>query len=261
VVVHVPEVRLQDRRDVGDRAALHAVERREQRVHRAVEVGHLAAQGVDPLGRRDGAREHGLLNLLDVALEALDDRRVVVDDLVEDGPERRRGPGGEQVRVGLEPQPGAVQVARDALAHGDHEARADEDRDLAELDLLALGVVARRAQDHEVHLALVLLDLRAQVERLGVLDGELVQAEAVADPSQLLRVGLDHAEPDETALAAALGGLVGCDRADVLTTPIEVVRAIDDHRCPFAGFGPGRIVADRGGLDSPAPSAHSQPVV
>ena len=62
------------------------------------------------------------LDLLDVALEPLDDRRVVVDDLVEDRPQHRGRALAEQLRPLLEPQPGAVQVARDALADGDHEA-------------------------------------------------------------------------------------------------------------------------------------------
>ena len=44
----------------------------EQRVDGAIEVGRLAAQEVDALGRRRGAAEHRQLDLLDVALEPLD---------------------------------------------------------------------------------------------------------------------------------------------------------------------------------------------
>ena len=85
--------------------------------------------------------------------------------------------------------------------------------DLAELDLLALVDVARGAQDDEGDAALVLLDLRAQVEALRVLDGELVQAEDVAARRvELLRRRLDHAEPHEARVAPAdrrgLGGSI-----------------------------------------------------
>ena len=79
----------------------------------------------------------------------------------------------------------------------------DEDRDLAELDLLALVDVARGAQDDERDVALVGLDLRPQVEALRVLDGEVVQPERVLHARQLLRRGLDHPEPDEPRVVLA----------------------------------------------------------
>ena len=123
VVADVAEV-LPDRgRHVEQVAARERRDRHEQRVHGAVEVAHLAAQQVDPLDRRDAAGEDRLLDLLDVALELLDDRRVVVDDLVEDRPQRRQRPLAQQLRPLLQPQPRGVQVARRALADGDDEAR------------------------------------------------------------------------------------------------------------------------------------------
>src|SRR5215813_11388735 len=58
------------------------------RSHCAVEVGRLAPQRVDPLGGRDAAGEHGGLDLVDVALEPGNDGRIVVNDFVQDRPER-----------------------------------------------------------------------------------------------------------------------------------------------------------------------------
>ena len=133
----------------------------------------------------------------------------------------------------LEAQPRAVQLARDTLAHRDHEGRPDEDADLPELDLLALAVVTRGAQDHEVHVPLVLLDLRPQVIRLRVFHRQLVQVEALAHLLQFLGSRLEHAQPHEPALPAPRRGFLQRDRTRVLTMPLAVVSAIDDHRRPF----------------------------
>ncbi len=85
VVVHVTDVRLERGRRL---AGLQPPgEHGEQRVYGPVEVGGLATQGVDPFGRGDRPGEHRGLDLLDVALEFTDDRRVAVDDLVEDRPQ------------------------------------------------------------------------------------------------------------------------------------------------------------------------------
>ena len=173
-----------------------------------------------------------MLDLLDVGLEPLDDRRVVVDDLVEDRPQHRGRALLEQLRAGLQPQPRAVQVAGDALAHGDDEAGADEDRDLAELDLLALVDVARGAQHDERDAALVGLDLGPQVEALRVLDGELVQAEDVLHARELLRRTARPC-PSQTKPGSSLADrrrLLGRHLALVLAAPVAVVRAVDDHR-------------------------------
>jgi hypothetical protein len=144
---------------------------------------------------RDLAGEDRPLHLLDVALVALHDGRVVVDDLVQDRPQHRRGPDLEQLRMLLQTQPRPVELARDALPHGDHERRPDEDADLAELDLLARVVVPRGPEDHEGHVLLVVLDLRPEVVDLRVLDGQLVQAEPDAD---LLQIGIGFEEPSRT---------------------------------------------------------------
>ena len=208
--MHVAEVRHELVGDGAERSTLERVDRRQQRMDGAVEVADLAAQEVDPLGRCGRAREHGLLDLLDVPLEAFDHRRVVVDDLVEDRPEHRVGTGSQEILVLLEAQAGRVELAGHSLPHRDHEARAEEDGDLAELDLLALVDVVRGAQDDEPHVV-VALELRSQMERLRVLHGELVEAEALANLLELLglpvfllgrgvRGGFHGAEPSLTDL-------------------------------------------------------------
>ena len=118
----------------------------------------------------------------------------------------------EQLRALFEAGPGARQLAGDALPDGDHERRPDEDADLAEVDLLARVVVARRTQDDQPHVALVVLDLGPQVEGLGVLDGQFVQPETPRTWSSSATVGLEQAEPDEPALGAAGRSLVQRDR-------------------------------------------------
>ena len=118
-----------------------------------VELDHLALEEVDPLGRVGGLLEDLLLDLGDVVVDPVDDRLVVVDDLVEDRPDRRRGPLLEQVGAILEPLAGVAEVARRAVADGDHVAAREEEVDLAELDLLLGVVVARRAQDDEERVA------------------------------------------------------------------------------------------------------------
>ena len=111
------------------------------------------------------------------------------------------------------------------------------------MDLLGLLVVAGGLQDDEEG-AVVVLELRALVGALGVLDRELVQVEALGDLVQLLGGRLEEAEPDE------LAGLIAADArrrrlerqlAFVLALAVLVVGAVEIIgrwlRGPFpAGF-------------------------
>jgi hypothetical protein len=72
-----------------------------------------------------------------------------------------------------------MEVAGDPVPHADREVGAEEETDLAEVDGLARVVVASRPQNYEQDAAVVLLELGPQVEALRVLDGEVVQTEAV----------------------------------------------------------------------------------
>ena len=161
-----------------------AVEHAEQRAGGALELDHLARQLVDAPGHLGVAAEDLGLDLVDVVLEPGDDRRVAVDDAVEDGVQDRLGAEAQQLGVALHAAADGGQVGGLAVADGEHEVRADEDVDLAELDLLDLVEVAGGAQHHEQGVA-VALQLGALVGDDRVLDGQLVQAELLGDGQQL----------------------------------------------------------------------------
>ena len=120
-----------------------------QRRGRALELDHLPRQLVDPTRDGGAATEDLVLNLVDVVLEPGDDRRVAVDDVVDDRVHDRQRAPPEQIRARLESPPHGPELGRVAVAHGDDELRADEDRDLAEHDRLRLVDVASRPQDEE----------------------------------------------------------------------------------------------------------------
>ena len=122
-------------------------------------------------------------------------------------------------------------------------AGAEEEADLAELDLLVLVVVAGGAQHDEVDAVGVLLDLRAQVE---------VWASSTASSCSPKRAGRRRAprapgsnmpEPDEPwppaqQMAAALGE---GHRLRLLAPPVTVMGAVDDHATHWTpGLSPGR---------------------
>ena len=143
---------------------------------RALELGDLAGQLVDAPGHLGVAAEHLGLDLVDVVADAGDDGVVAVDHPVEDGVEDRLGPAAQQVGLALQAAPHGGEVGGLAVADGDHEVGTDEHVDLAELDLLGLVEVARRAQHDEQRVA-VALQLGPLVGDDGVLDGELVELE------------------------------------------------------------------------------------
>jgi hypothetical protein len=77
---------------------------------------------------------------------------------------------GQQFQLGsvLQPQPRAVQLARDPLTHGDHETLGNEHRHFPELHFLAVFNVASGAKCGKHDAAIVvLLNLRTQVEALA----------------------------------------------------------------------------------------------
>ena len=82
----------------------------------------------------------------------------------------------------LEVQAHVVQRAALAVADGDHEALAEEDHDLADLDELVAVDVARGLEHDEERVAAVDLELGALVGVDGVLDGQRVQLEVLGPP-------------------------------------------------------------------------------
>ena len=103
----------------------------------------------------------------------------------------------------LEVEPDVVQRAALAVADGDHEARTDEDHQLADLDRLgAAGVTG--GLDHEEQRVADDLELRALVGVDGILDRERVQLEPLAHRLDDLSAGVVEADPHE-AVAARVG--------------------------------------------------------
>ena len=87
-----------------------------------------------------------------------------------------------------------TEIGRLAVSHGEDEVGADEDVHLAELDLLGVVEVARRAQDDEQRVA-VALELRTLVGDDRVLDGELVQLECLGQCRDLVLLGSVETDP------------------------------------------------------------------
>jgi hypothetical protein len=195
----------------------------------AVEAGGLAAHGVDPLGRRDRAGEHGGLDLVDVAFDLEDDGRVRVHHRVQDRPEDRHAARGQQFRPLLQPLPDAGQIGRHPLPHRDHEGGRDKDADLAEVDLFVVAVIARGPHDDQLHVRVVAGDLRVPVQDQRVLDRQLVQPEGLADLGQLPLPGLEQPQPYEAAVGPAGRRLL--QRHHPLFGPVAVlvVSTVDDH--------------------------------
>ena len=88
---------------------------------------------------------------------------------------------------------------RGAVPDADDVALADEDMRFAERDTAVDQL--RGAGDDEQRVA-ILLELRPLVGMLGILDGEVMQAELLLHPVQQLAVRLEQADPDDMAFLA-----------------------------------------------------------
>ena len=124
------------------------------------------------------------------------------------------------------------------MPDGDHEALAEEQVHLADLDVVGLVDVPGRAQDDEQGVA-VAFELGALVGGDGVLDRELGQVELVGDLVDLDLIRAQQADPGE---AAALAGAFAQQREGA----VEGVRAGDALAVNVEGVvhdGHDRIVA------------------
>ena len=152
------------------------------------------------------------LDLLDVLVQAVDHRLVVVHDLVEDGVQHR--PGTEPERSG--PTSIRLRTSPRALAGLWRTATTNwgpmKSMISPELDGVGLLHVAGGLEDHEQGVV-VDLELGPLVGVDGVLDGQLVEVELAADRVELGLVGLVQADPDEGVLGVpSLVRLVQGDR-------------------------------------------------
>ncbi len=177
VVGDVAEIALQFLvRVVLGEAGHEAVQHADQGAGGALELDHFAGEFVDAAGDLRVAAEDLGLDLVDVVLDARDHRCVAVDHRVENRVEDRLRAELEQVRRLLHASPHRRQIGGRAMADRDHEVRADEDVEFAEVDLLGRVQVTGRAQDDEERVA-VAFQLGALVCLHRVLDRERVQVE------------------------------------------------------------------------------------
>ena len=142
------------------------------------------------------------------------------------------------------------------------EAVGQEDGELAELHVFQFVDVAGSADDGEEHVPfLVLLNLRTQVEGLGVLDSEIVQAESGLYFGQLLGVWLQQGDPDEPVLIFPLGHLSShfkVYRVLPLTAAVTIVGTVDNHLAPPRQCGDSTMESVLISAAPPAQAAHGR---
>ena len=137
----------------------------------------------------------------------------------------------ELVGVGLETMAHQGQRVGLAPAHGDDEPVAEEDHDLAGLDVRGLLEVAQGLEHHEDRVV-VQLDLGALVALDGVLHRQRVQLELVVDEVELLVGGVLQPDPQEV-----LGVAADAEALQLVTEvpagaapPVAVDGLVNDHR-------------------------------
>jgi hypothetical protein len=136
------------------------------------------------------------------------------------------------------------------VAHRENEVRADEDVDLAELDLLLLVEVGGGPQDDEQGVAIA-LELRPLMSDDGILDRELVQPELLGDWPELGVRRAEQTDPRERVRGRA-EDLCRLDhrlrRADAPAGDVHAGidhRLLDGHRDVLGS----RLHRDLGSLD------------
>lgn len=137
VVGHVAQIALEFLvRAVLGEARHQAVQHADERAGGALELDHLAGEFVDAARDLGVAAEDLGLDLVDVDLDARHDRLVAVDDRVQNRVEHRLRTEPEQLGRLLQTAAHPRQIGGRAMPDGDHEVGADEDVELAEVDLL-----------------------------------------------------------------------------------------------------------------------------
>ena len=130
-----------------------------------------------------------VLDLFDVVLEAFKNRHVTVDDRVQNRVDHTLGSEAELLWVRLETSAHQSQIRAAAMAHRQHEILAGEDVQLAELNLFNIIEIACGPQHHEQGVV-VAFELAALVGDDGVLNGQLVQLEQLAQLGEVFGVRL-----------------------------------------------------------------------
>jgi hypothetical protein len=198
VVIDVAEVVLAAGADGGDPAAEEPAGLFHERRDRVLEDDDLAPQLVElpdvELGRT--LFEDAVLDRFELLFEAVEHGEIAVDHLVHQGVQHEAGALAQQFRLALAARPHPGQRLLAAVAHGEDEVPADEDVDLADVDLVGDGL--QQVHRHEEGIA-VLLDLGALMTVAGILDRQFVQAEFFLHRRQFRVSGVAQRDPDETA--------------------------------------------------------------
>src|SRR6267142_3095212 len=86
------------------------------------------------------------------------------------------------------------------MSHRNHVSWPDKDVRLPELDVMRLADKLRRAQNYEEAIV-ILFQLRPLVRAVGILDGQIVEAQFFLNLAQQLLVRLVQANPDKSVFA------------------------------------------------------------
>ena len=182
----------------------------DERVDAPAQLDDFALEQIDRLDLGPVAgRERHFLDGVDVGRHQVGDVEVVVHHGIGDGVHHREWAQPHLLGVGIHPLAHVGQPTVLAVPDCHHEIAVDEDHDLAGLDDLAgqhqrlVRNVVDRLENQEQRLV-VTLQLRPLVGLYGVLDGQRVQAENVADFLHLVLGGLVQADPGEGFLAGQL---------------------------------------------------------
>ena len=122
-----------------------------QRDDRSFELEDLALEPIDGPGVDVTIGEDIGFDLLEVGRDLLVDGDIVVDDLVQDCMQRRLGPSGQELLVLFQTLPDTGQGCGLTTSNGQQEVRADDDHELAGLDVRRRLDVAQRPQDEHHH--------------------------------------------------------------------------------------------------------------
>ncbi len=140
------------------------------------------------------------------------------------------GPSRSRSGVGLEGGADAGERVERAVADRDDEVVADEDHDLAGLDVRRRVDVAQRLEDDEEGVV-VALDLGPLPAGEDVLDGERVELELLVDHVELGLVRVVEADPEEVVGPpvdrSAVEGVAEVEAAATLA--VVVARLVHDH--------------------------------
>ncbi len=142
--------------------------------------------------------EELLLARLELGFHRVEHWKVAVDHGVHQRIEHVPGPVAQQLRLALGARPHAEESMLGVLAHRKHVVAADEDVDLADLQLVAGHL--HRVHHHEEQVA-VLLDLRPLMPLARVLHGERMQVELLLHLGELLDGRVAQRHPHEAARA------------------------------------------------------------